>query len=242
MSLRVFWGALLAVLLAGFCLFFLAGTTSNWGAIWRYREVFVRGWLLTVVISSGALAVSGLIGVGVALARRSAFLPLRSLATVYVELIRGTPLLVQILVLWTIFGLVEFNDRLIAGMLILSGFSGAYLAEIIRGGIESVGATQRESARAIGLTTTQTYRFVIFPQAIRNILPALAGQFASLIKDSSLLSVIGIEEFTLAAQQVNSATFSTLEAYLPLAVGYLVLTLPISAFSRALERRFHYED
>ena len=98
-----------------------------------------------------------------------------------------------------------------------------------------------ESARAIGLTRWQTYRHVIFPQAMRHILPPLAGQAASIIKDSSLLSVLGIEEFTLAAQQVNSATYSTLESYLPLAVGYLALTLPVSFLARRLEDKFRYE-
>jgi polar amino acid transport system permease protein len=91
------------------------------------------------------------------------------------------------------------------------------------------------------LTPWQCYRFVILPQALRQILPPLAGQFASLIKDSSLLSVIAVSEFTLAAQEVNSFTYSTLESYLPLAAGYLLLTLPLSALSRWLERHFAYE-
>ena len=95
-------------------------------------------------------------------------------------------------------------------------------------------------ARAIGLSPLQTYRFVILPQVVRRILPPLAGQFASLVKDSSLLSIIAVSEFTLNAQEVNAFTFSTLESYLPLAVGYLLLTLPISLISRALERRFHF--
>ena len=94
---------------------------------------------------------------------------------------------------------------------------------------------------AIGFTPAQTYRFVIFPQALRQILPPLAGQFVSLIKDSSLLSVISISEFTLNAREVNSNTFSTLESYLPLALGYLMLTLPISLWIRSLERRHHFE-
>ena len=102
-------------------------------------------------------------------------------------------------------------------------------------------AAQWESARAIGLTPWQGYRFVILPQALRQILPPLAGQFASLIKDSSLLSIIGIGEFTLAAQQVNSATYRTLESYLPLALGYLVLTLPVSLLAKGLERRLRHE-
>jgi polar amino acid transport system permease protein len=90
------------------------------------------------------------------------------------------------------------------------------------------------------LTRAQTYRYVIFPQVLRQLIPPLTGQFASIIKDSSLLSIIAVSEFTLNAQEVNAFTYSTLESYLPLAVGYLLLTLPISLVSRVLERRFHY--
>ena len=160
----------------------------------------------------------------------------------YVEIVRGTPLLVQILFLfYVVANGLGLDNRLIAGVLILSLFSGAYLAEMIRAGIEAIPASQLESARAIGFTTPQIYRFVIAPQALRQILPALAGQFASLIKDSSLLSIIGLTEFTLAAQQVNSATYRTLESFIPLGVGYLVLTLPISLLSKQLERYLRYE-
>ena len=104
-----------------------------------------------------------------------------------------------------------------------------------------MGASQLESARAIGLSGGQTYRYVIFPQALRQVLPPLAGQFASIVKDSSLLSIIGLSEFTYTAQQVNSATYSTLESYLPLAVGYLILTLPISLWTHGLGRTLRYE-
>jgi len=104
-----------------------------------------------------------------------------------------------------------------------------------------VGESQLESARAIGLSRVQIYRYVIFPQAFRRTLPPLAGQFASLIKDSSLLSIIAVSEFTLNAQEVNAFTYSTLESYLPLAVGYLLLTFPVSFLSRWLEKRFRYE-
>ena len=101
--------------------------------------------------------------------------------------------------------------------------------------------TQRDSARAIGLTRWQSFRLVILPQAVRLVLPAIAGQLVSLIKDSSLLSVIAISEFTLNAREVNSFKYSTLESYAPLAIGYLMLTLPLSAASRWLEKAFSYE-
>ncbi|HIJ88823.1 MAG TPA: amino acid ABC transporter permease [Desulfuromonadales bacterium] len=213
----------------------------NWGAIWQYRQKFLQGWLMTVIISAASLAVSLVIGLVTALARRSAFLPLRYTAVLYVEAIRGTPLLVQILILfYVVANAFGVENRYVVGIITLSLFAGAYLAEMIRSGIESIHDSQLESARAIGLTKVQTYRYVIFPQVLRQLIPPLTGQFASIIKDSSLLSIIAVSEFTLNAQEVNAFTYSTLESYLPLAVGYLLLTLPVSLISRALERKFHY--
>ena len=213
----------------------------NWPAIWAYRQKFVQGWLMTVAISAAALLVSVLIGVVTALARRARFLPLRYAAALYVEAVRGTPLLVQILILfYVVANAVGVENRYVVGVLALSLFAGAYLAEMVRAGIESIRDSQLESARAIGLTRGQTYRYVIFPQVVRQLIPPLTGQFASIIKDSSLLSIIALNEFTLNAQEVNAFTYSTLESYLPLAAGYLLLTLPISLFSRILERKFHY--
>ncbi|MGH8045717.1 MAG: amino acid ABC transporter permease [Chthoniobacterales bacterium] len=239
---RIATVAILAAILAAACWLLLAGSISNWRAVWNYHLAFWNGWLLTIGISIAALALSSVFGLLLAFARRSTFLPLRSLAMLYIEIIRGSPLLVQILFFWYVVAAkIGFDERTLAGILILSGFSAAYLAEMFRAGIEGIGASQLESARAIGLTRAQTYRFVIFPQAFRQILPPLAGQFASLIKDSSLLSIIGLPEFTKVAGDVNSATYSTFESYLPLGLGYLLLTLPIIALSRVLERRFHYE-
>jgi len=214
----------------------------DWAAVWVYREKFVRGWLMTVALSAGALVFSLLFGTLAALARRARLLPLRQLATLYVEGVRGTPLLVQILILFYVVGdALGIENRYVAGGLILSLFSGAYIAEIVRAGIEGVGQSQWESARAIGLTPAQIYRYVVFPQALRQMLPPLAGQFVSLIKDSSLLSVIAVNELTQNAREVNAFTYSTLEAYLPLAAGYLILTLPLSLWTRRLEERFRYE-
>lgn len=234
--------ALLTLLLATGCVALLAATLDNPDVIWSYRAVFWRGWLLTIGISAAALALSTTFGLLLALARRSSVLLLRSAATLYVELIRGAPFLVLILVgYYVVFDHLHLTSRFAAGVLLLSAFSAAYIAEMIRAGIESVGSSQLDSARAIGLTTRQTYRFVIFPQALRQTLPPLAGQFASLIKDSSLLSIIGLSEFTYAAGQVNSATYSTLAAYSPLLVGYLLLTIPISLAARWLEHRVRYD-
>jgi polar amino acid transport system permease protein len=213
----------------------------GWDAVYVYRQKFLNGWMMTVVISAGAMLLSLIIGLSTAVAQRSRFLPLRYLARVYMEVIRGTPLLVQILIFFYVvadaFGI---NNRYVVGIIILAMFAGAYISEIIRAGVESIGESQLESARAIGFTRAQTYRYVVFPQVVRQVLPPLAGQFASLIKDSSLLSIISVSEFTLNAQEVNSFTFSTLESYLPLAVGYILLTLPISLWTKRLEKKYRY--
>jgi polar amino acid transport system permease protein len=218
--------------------------TWNWGLVWEYREAFWRGWWMTVGLALAALVASCLIGVVAALMLRSRFTIVEAAARVYVELIRGTPLLVQLLVGWYVVAAalqVGSDWRTVVGVLVLALFSGAYMAEIMRGGLDAIPRAQVDSARAIGLTPWQTLRLVVLPQAVRIVLPSVAGQLVSLIKDSSLLSILSIGEFTFAARNVNSATYSTLESYLPLAAGYLALTLPLSGLSRWLERRFRYE-
>ena len=232
--------AILLLLLAG--AFWRSGYEFHWDGVWAYRQKFVSGWLTTVAMSLVCLVLSALIGLVTAVGLRSGWTLVEAAARVYVEVIRGTPLLVQILIgFYVVANAVGIEDRYVVGALVLSFFSGAYMAEIFRGGLAAIPAGQRDAARAIGLTPWQSFRLVILPQAIRLVLPAVAGQLVSLVKDSSLLSVIAVSDLTLAAQEVNSFTFSTLESYIPLAAGYLVLTLPLSALSRWLERRFAFE-
>jgi polar amino acid transport system permease protein len=215
----------------------------NWDSVWTYRGNFARGFGMTIVISIFSLILSMVLGMVVGMGSRSRVLIFRFISRGYVEVIRGTPLLVQILIFfYVVANSLGFQNRYIVGIVIMALFSGAYVSEIVRAGIESVGDTQLESARSLGLTRMQTYRYVIFPQVIRRILPPLAGQFASLIKDSSLLSIIAVKEFTLAAREVNATTFSTLESFFPLAVGYLILTFPISLLTKRLEKRFAFRE
>lgn len=222
--------------------FFAANQKLDWSSVWAYRELFFKGWLITVGLSIASLFLSLCIGSIAALFSQSKIPALSFLNKLYVEIIRGTPLLVQILFFYYVVAHhIGLENRYIAGIIILSIFNGAYIAEMLRAGIEYVSATQIQSAQAIGLSKSQAYRFVIFPQAIRQIIPSLTGQFASIIKDSSLLSIIGINELTNSAQQINSATYSTLEIYLPLGLAYLILTLPISLWSKRMEKRFQYE-
>ena len=241
---RVFSFALALALVVGIVVAALLALPYhwNWKPAWEYRRLFFAGWLGTLGIAAVALPLSCVIGLVLALARRSAFLPLRYFSRSYVEITRGAPLLVQIFIYFYGFAnALHLQSRYVVGVFILAAFSGAYISEIIRAGIEGVGKSQLETARAIGLTTRQTYRHVIFPQAIRQILPALAGQFVSLVKDSSLLSVIAVIELTKAASDVNSYTLASFECYLPLAAGYLVITLPISLWTQSLEQRAKFD-
>ncbi len=225
-----------------YLIFLVISSHLDWSSVWEYRKLFFQGWLVTIGISIGSLILSTVVGLLATLLERSELTILVKVTKIYIEIIRGTPLLVQILFFYYVVAhQIGLENRYAAGIIMLSLFHGAYIAEMIRAGIETVSATQLESAKAIGFTRFQAYRFVIFPQAIRQLIPPLAGQFASIIKDSSLLSIIGINEVTNAAQQINSATYSTLESFLPLSLAYLILTLPISLWSKQLEKKFRYE-
>lgn len=215
----------------------------QWARLLDYRYKFAYGFAITLAISAASLLASLVIGVLVAAGRRSKVTFFRYFATFYVELIRGTPMLVQTLMLFYLIGTAfRLDNRYFMGVLILSVFSGAYVSEIIRAGLESIPAAQLETARSLCFTRFQTYRFIIVPQLARIVLPPLAGQLASLVKDSSLLSFIAVNEFTKNVLEVDSITFTTFENYTLLAIGYLLITLPISQLSRWLERRMHYEN
>lgn len=241
-------GVSFTIALSFVCLLAFAAFSSleynwNWSSVFKYKTKFIEGWKITVWLSVASLFVSCIIGGLTALAARSSFLPLRYLFKIYVETTRGTPLLVQILLIFYVFAdAAHIDNRYVVGVLVLSLFSGAYVSEIFRAGIESVGSSQLLSAKAIGFTQYQTFRYVVFPQALRRSLPALAGQFANLIKDSSLLSIIAISEFTLNAQEVNTSTLNAFESFFPLAIGYLLLTLPIFYLSRQLEKQLSFDS
>lgn len=232
------------VLLAtfSFVVWVVCSREYRWEAMAPYWGNLLSGWATTVLVSAAALVLSAAVGAVLTAGQLCGHRLPALLCRVYVEFIRGTPLLAQILVgYYLVADAIGWDSRFGVGVVVLSCFSGAYLSEIFRGGIESVGASQWLAARAIGLTTAQTYRFVVVPQAVRRILPAAAGQFANLVKDSSLLFVISVHEFTMQAREANANAYATFEAYLPLVAGYLLLTFPISLLSRALERRFRYE-
>ena len=189
------------------------------------------------------MRLSLIIGILSAAGQSSPLLFIRFFCSVYVKFIRGTPLIMQIYLFFYIVGTAwGVNNRFVAGVLILSIFEGAYIAEIIRGSLLSLDESQLEAARSVGFTRRQTWRFVILPQMIARTLPALTGQFASIIKDSSLLSIIAVIELTQAMREISAVNFRLFECYLFLGILYLCLTLPISLISERLERRFQYES
>lgn len=229
------------------CLFLLfkSGAVAynfSWDSLWDYRGLLLSGFITTLWISLISLAFSFLAGIFLALGQMSEIIFLRAIARSLMETFRGTPLLVQLLVFYYVIGsALQINNRIVVGIIVLSFFEGAYLSEIIRSGIENIGKTQKETAIVIGLTEFQTYFYIIIPQLVAKLLPSIAGQLASIIKDSSLLYVISVPEFTMSVTQVNSYTFSTIEAFFVLALGYFCLTLPISLLSRFLEKKYSYD-
>jgi polar amino acid transport system permease protein len=234
----------IAILGATFCFFFyvLLSHDYRWAAVKPYSGNLLAGWAMTLGVSAVALLLSVLIGAGLTIGQLSSSAPARWLSRGYVEIVRGTPLLTQILIgYYLVAPALHWDHKFGVGVVILAAFAGAYLSEIFRAGILSIPRSQWESARAIGLTGAQIYRHVVIPQAVRRVLPSTAGQFANLVKDSSLLYVIGLGEFTMQAREANAQTYATFESYLPLAIGYLALTLPISLASRWLEHRTRYE-
>jgi polar amino acid transport system permease protein len=243
-NLLIFFYQLSFYLLLGLMLFLSFSNIRyswNWPILWNYKEKFLSGWILTLKISALSLILSLFLGWLLLMGQRSLII-LKVFCQSWINLIRGTPLLVQILIFfYVIANAAGFSDRFWLAIFILSNFSAAYIAEILRAAIEGIPQSQWDAAKALGLNKKQTYIHVILPQLFKASLPALAGQFASIVKDSSLLSVIAVSEFTLSAQEVNSLTYSTLEAYIPLALGYLLITAPISWISHKIEMKLHYE-
>lgn len=208
----------------------------------EYKQRLWQGFCMTIIISIGSLLLSLLIGSITAIGQNSRILTISYLCKIYIQIIRGTPLLVQIYFFYYIIGTAwGVDNRYIAGIIILSIFEGAYISEIIRGGLESIDSQQYEISKAIGLTPRKTFRFVTFPILMSRILPALTGQFASIIKDSSLLSVIALIELTQTIQEISAVNFRMFENYIFVGALYFILTFAVSMLSRMFERRYKYE-
>jgi len=213
---------------------------------WRVG-ILMQGLWLTLKVSIIAIVFGILIGLFAGIARISSNPALKWSAITYIEFIRGSPLLVQIFIWYFVLGTLINNilakkgigqiSPLWFGVAALACFAGAYVAEMVRAGIQSIHFGQIEAANSLGMTYIQSMRYIILPQALRRILPPLAGQFISLIKDSSLLGLIAIRELTKATREVITTSLQPFELWFVCAILYLVLTFSLSMFVQYLERR-----
>ncbi|MDP0930037.1 amino acid ABC transporter permease [Paracoccus onubensis] len=211
----------------------------NWQAAFASLPHLVAGIPYTLLISFGGLAIGFFIGILVGLLRISRTAWLRWPAIIYIEIFRGTPVLVQVLFIF--YGLPQLLggpiNALVAGIAAIAVNSGAYISEIVRGGVQSIERGQSEAGLSLGLSRGQAFRYVIWPQAFRRMIPPLGNQGIISIKDTSLFSVIGVGELVRQGQIYIATTFTALEVYLMVALLYLVITLSLSLALRLLERK-----
>jgi len=219
----------------------------------QYFQLFQEGLVCTVTLSALTVLCGFVLALLLALMRMSKFAPFRFVATAYVEVFRATPLMVQLFLVYYVllagvsipafklFGFIRF-ERMIPGVIALSLNSGAYLSEIIRSGIQSIELGQTEAARSLGMTHWQTMQHIILPQAIKNILPAIANEFVTIIKESSICWTIGVQEIMSAVNSVKAATYTVGEALIIAACVYFCLTFPTSKIIEYFERRMSRGD
>ncbi len=203
--------------------------------------LLLQGAWVTLQITGVAVFCGVIIGLFVGIAELSSYKMLKIPAKIYVDVIRGTPLLVQIfLIYFALPALIGTRiEPYIAAVTACSINSGAYVAEIFRAGIQSIDKGQFEAGRSLGLTWTQTMAKIVIPQAFRCTIPQLGNEFIAMLKDSSLVSVIGFEELTRKGQLIIAATYRSFEIWTAVAIVYLVMTLTISRLVAYLEKRFN---
>ncbi len=216
----------------------------NFTFLGKYSEYYLKGAEITIVLAFFAVLFGTILGLGLTLLRRSRFKPISYIATAYVEFVRGTPLLVQIYIIYI--GLpkligVDMPD-MVVGAIALALNSAAYVSEIIRAGIDAVDKGQSEAARSLGMNERLTMTNIIIPQAFKNILPALGNEFIAIVKDSSMVSVIGVAELMYNAGIVRGNTALGLEPIIVAAVIYFVITFVLSRVLMYVERRMKASD
>lgn len=201
--------------------------------------LLITGAGITIQITAISVGLGLIIGMFVGIARISNVKLLRWLAAIYIDFLRGTPLLVQIFLIYFALPVLlgQRVDPFIAAITACGINSGAYIAEIFRAGIQAIDEGQMEAGRSLGMTWVQTMRYIIVPQAFKNIVPPLGNEFIALLKDSSLVSVIGFEELTRRGQLIIARTYGSLEIWISVAIIYLVMTLTISRLVAYLEKR-----
>lgn len=228
-------------------------SVKGFQAALKYMTLIRQGLVCTLSLSALTVLFGFILALVLAIMRISRVRILRFIATVYVEIIRATPMLVQLFIIYNIllagislprfqlFGFIRF-ERFLPGVIALSMNSGAYLSEIIRSGIQSIDGGQTEAARSLGMTQWQNMRLIILPQAIKNILPAIANEFVTIIKESSICYTIGVQEIMYGVNSIKAATFSIGEPLIIAAIVYFCLTFPTSKIIAYFERRMSRGD
>ena len=228
-------------------------SANGFQATFKYISMFQEGLICTLALSAFTVILGFILALVLALMRMSKIRPLRWIATAYVEVFRATPLMVQLFIVYYVllagvnvpafklFGFIRF-ERFVPGVFALSLNSGAYLSEIIRSGIQSIEIGQTEAARSLGMSQWQNMQYIILPQAIKNILPAIANEFVTIIKESSICWTIGVQEIMYAVNSVKAATYSIGEPLIVAACVYFCLTFPTSKIIEYFERRMSRGD
>ena len=222
--------------------------TLNWSFLPKFLPYFNDGMVFTLIISAVVVFSGTILGILIALGKMSKIAPLRWILNAYVEIFRDTPMLLQISIALILGGQSNWptihigilsNDlgRLLPGLVVVALNSGAYMAEIVRAGIESVPKGQREAAYSLGIRPSATFIKVILPQAIRNILPAIGNEFVTIIKDSSLLSTIGIFELYNGQQTVGTTTYNTLTPAVLAGIYYFVVCFILTRLLALYEKK-----
>ena len=217
----------------------------NFQFLGKYFGMFLEGASITIQVSLVSLIIGFIVGLFICLMKMSRIKILKWLSTAYVEILRGTALFVQVYIVY--FGLAQFGidfpdigpipGKFLAGTFALSINSSAYVAEIFRSGIQAVDKGQMEASRSLGLDYASTMRYVIVPQAVKNILPALANEFITLVKESAILSVIGVQDLMFKSIAVKNQTYIAFEPFIVAAAMYFVMTFTLSKLVGLLEKK-----
>jgi arginine/lysine/histidine transport system permease protein len=208
-----------------------------------YRNFFLTGLQYTLLLAVIGVFCGFVLGIAVALLRMSKLWPLRFIATAWVEFLRGTPMLVQLFLIH--YGLPEFGlefTPIQSGAITLTINSSAYLAEIFRAGIQGVDRGQVEASRSLGMRSGMTMRYIVLPQALKSVLPAIGNEFITIIKESSIVSMIGVADLLFQARTITTITYEGLTPLVVIALMYFVLTFILSKLLGRLERRLNTDD
>ncbi|TVX93135.1 amino acid ABC transporter permease [Paenibacillus agilis] len=213
---------------------------SVFETLWEYKEMYLQGAGVTLLLTICSILFGVILGFGLVFMRLSEVKPVRWLATAYIEIFRGTPLLVQLLIIY--FALPIQVDKFTAGVIAVGLNSAAYLAEIFRAGIQGVDKGQVEAARSLGMTQKQTMRYIVIPQALRSVLPAIGNEFIVIIKETSIVMVIGLADLMYNADLIRTKTYQPFPSLVGAAIVYFIMTFSMSKLIGRLERKLNTND